>query len=74
MIAKLGRKTIDFFEELGEIGILFFRVIKFTPSLIKHRAHLLVQMEHIGVNSLPLVIIIAVFTGEIGRASCRERV
>ncbi len=65
MLAILGRKTLDFFAELGEITILFFRVLKFAPSLIKHRWHLLQQMEHIGVNSLPLVIIIAVFTGAV---------
>jgi len=64
-IQHLGRKTLLFFEELGEITILFLRILKFTPSLIKHRWHLLQQMEHIGVNSLPLVIIIAVFTGAV---------
>ncbi|MDZ7766771.1 MAG: ABC transporter permease [Melioribacteraceae bacterium] len=40
-------------------------MIKFAPSLVKHRKHLIVQMEHIGVNSLPLVMIIAVFTGAV---------
>lgn len=65
MLAKLGRKTLYFFEELGKVTILFFRVVKFAPSLVKHRVHLLVQMEHIGVNSLPLVIIISVFTGAV---------
>ncbi len=65
MVAALGRKSINFFRELGEISILFFRVIKFAPSLLKHRMHLIFQMEHIGVNSLPLVMIIAVFTGAV---------
>ena len=65
MIAAIGKKSIYFFSELGKISLLFFRVLKFTPSLIKHKRHLLVQMEHIGVNSLPLVIIIAVFTGAV---------
>lgn len=65
MVTALGRKTIYFFEELGRVTILFFRVIKFMPSLVKHRRNLLEQMEHIGVNSLPLVIIIAVFTGAV---------
>lgn len=65
MLAAIGRKSIDFFQELGEVSILFFRVVRFAPSLVKHRKHLLLQMEHIGVNSLPLVIIIAVFTGAV---------
>lgn len=64
-LSSLGRKTLDFFQELGEITLLFLGIIKFTPSLVKHRRHLLVQMEHIGVNSLPLVLIIAVFTGAV---------
>ncbi len=63
--AFLGKKTIDFFSELGEISKLFFSILKSFPSIFKKRKLLLVQMEHIGVNSLPLVVIIAVFTGAV---------
>lgn len=65
MISAIGKRSIYFFSELGKISMLFFKVIKFAPSLLKHRKHLFVQMEHIGVNSLPLVMIIAVFTGAV---------
>ncbi len=65
MIAAFGRKSLYFFEELGKISILFARIVRFAPSLLKHRRHLLEQMEHIGVNSMPLVMIIAVFTGAV---------
>lgn len=61
----LGSKTINFFQEFGQVTILFLRVIGFTPKLIKSRKLLLSQMEHIGVDSLPLVIIIAIFTGAV---------
>ena len=65
LIEKIGGKTISFFAEVGQISQLFFSILKSTPKLIKNRKLLLFQMEHIGVNSLPLVIIIAVFTGAV---------
>ncbi len=65
MLQKIGNKTISFFREFGEISILFFKIFKFSPRLIKSRNLLFYQMEHIGVNSLPLVFIIAVFTGAV---------
>ncbi|NOX17021.1 MAG: ABC transporter permease [Chlorobi bacterium] len=63
--AYLGKKTIDFFSELGEISKLLFSILKSFPLIFKKRKLLLVQMEHIGVNSLPLVVIIAIFTGAV---------
>lgn len=65
LIEKIGKKIINFFTEVGQISQLFFSILKFTPKLIKNRKLLLFQMEHIGVNSLPLVIIIAIFTGAV---------
>ncbi len=64
-IEKLGEKTMSFFEEVGQISQLFFSIIKYSTQLLKNRKLLFFQMEHIGVNSLPLVIIIAVFTGAV---------
>ena len=64
-IEKLGEKTISFFREVGQISQLFFSIIKYSTQLLKNRKLLFFQMEHIGVNSLPLVIIIAVFTGAV---------
>ena len=63
--SNTGRKTLDFFEEVGEVSLLFFGIIRFTPNLFKNRKLLIAQMDHIGVNSLPLVVIIAVFTGGV---------
>ncbi len=64
-IEKLGEKTINFFQEVGQISQLLFSIIKYFSQIVKSRKLLLFQMEHIGVNSLPLVIIIAVFTGAV---------
>ncbi|MBI9073249.1 MAG: ABC transporter permease [Melioribacteraceae bacterium] len=64
-VDKIGNKTIRFLEELGQFSRLFFKILKFTPKIFKNRKLLLFQMEHIGVNSLPLVIVIAIFTGAV---------
>ena len=64
-LQKLGKKTLDFFQEFGQIANLFFGIIKSFPQIFKSKKIILYQMEHIGVNSLPLVIIIAVFTGAV---------
>ena len=64
-LQKLGKKTLDFFQEFGQIANLFFGIIKSFSQIFKSKKIILYQMEHIGVNSLPLVIIIAVFTGAV---------
>lgn len=61
----LGEKFISFIVEFGQVSLLFFRIIKYAPNMFKSRKLLFSQMEHIGVNSLPLVIIIATFTGAV---------
>jgi len=62
---RIGRTTINFFQELGQIAQLLGGVIKSFTYIPKSRKIILYQMEHIGVNSLPLVLIIAVFTGAV---------
>jgi len=44
---------------------LLIGIVKSLPHIPKSKRNLLYQMEHIGVNSLPLVLIIAVFTGAV---------
>ena len=62
---NIGQKTINFFTEIGQVSILCFEILMFFPSAIKKRKSVIYQMEHIGVNSLPLVFVIAVFTGAV---------
>lgn len=64
-IQKLGSKVMNLFEEIGQVSILFLGIIKSFRMIPKSRKIIFYQMEHIGVNSLPLVIIIAVFTGAV---------
>ena len=65
LLQIVGRKTLNFFEEVGQVVHLLFEIFKNSKSLIKSRRNFVYQMEHIGVNSIPLVLIIAVFTGAV---------
>ncbi|MFO7447276.1 MAG: ABC transporter permease [Ignavibacteriaceae bacterium] len=64
-LQKTGKKTLDFFQEIGQLTSLLFGIIRSFRMVTKSRSLIFFQMEHIGVNSLPLVIIIAVFTGAV---------
>lgn len=56
---------MNFLEELGEIFNLLLGIFRYFPTIIRSRKLVFYQMEHIGVNSLPLVLIIATFTGAV---------
>ncbi len=56
---------MDFFQEFGQFCNLVFGIVKNLRTIPRSRDIIFYQMEHIGVNSLPLVIIIAVFTGAV---------
>ncbi len=64
-IKKIGEKTLLFFSELGGIFILLGEIVRFSSNVFKRRKAFILQMEHIGVDSLPLVAVIAVFTGAV---------
>ncbi|MDW8466989.1 MAG: ABC transporter permease [Chloroherpetonaceae bacterium] len=57
--------VVNFFTEIGELAILFGGVLKSLPRLWKDRQLLITQMAHIGVDSLPLVVLVSIFTGAI---------
>jgi len=61
----IGKKTLRFFQEVGQVFNLFWGIIKSFTQIRKSRKLIFFQMEQIGVNSLPLVLIIAVFTGAV---------
>jgi len=65
LLQKIGRTTLNFLQEFGQVSTLLFRIIKSFIWIPRSRRIILFQMEHIGVNSLPLVLIIAVFTGAV---------
>jgi phospholipid/cholesterol/gamma-HCH transport system permease protein len=61
----VGRLVIDMVEQAGAIFILFGKILRHLTSLLRDRHLVLEQMLVIGVNSLPLVAIISVFTGAV---------
>ena len=64
-LTKLGEVTLDFFQEIGQVFTLLMGVFKNFSKIPKSSRLIFYQMENIGVNSLPLVLIIAVFTGAV---------
>ncbi len=64
-VEKIGRTTMNLFQEIGQVSRLFFGIIRYIPSIPRSRKLVLYQMQHIGVNSLPLVLIISTFTGMV---------
>jgi len=64
-IERIGNKATGFLTEIGQVTNLLFNIFRYFPRVFKYRRLLLYQMEHIGVNSLPLVVIIATFTGAV---------
>ena len=61
----IGKKTLSFLQEVGQVFNLFWGILKSFTQIHKSRNLIFSQMEQIGVNSLPLVLIIAVFTGAV---------
>jgi len=61
----LGSKFISFQEESGRVVILFYETLKWTFRPPLNIRNTLKQMEHVGVNSLPVVVITAIFTGMV---------
>jgi phospholipid/cholesterol/gamma-HCH transport system permease protein len=64
-ITTLGTRVISFFVEIGQLGTLLWGIIRYLPHLWPNRRLVLKQMEHIGADSLPLVLIIGLFTGMV---------
>lgn len=64
-LAYIGRGVLGFLSEFGRIVMLAGNVVRFVPSVVRSRKLIVQQMAVIGVNALPLVILIGAFTGAI---------
>ena len=65
MFYSLGKNLISVFTEIGKISSLFFNTIKWIfkkPFDIKNT---IIQMVHIGYDSIPVVLITSLFTGMV---------
>ncbi|HOV91543.1 MAG TPA: ABC transporter permease [Candidatus Kapabacteria bacterium] len=61
----LGRISLNFIRQMGEFGLLSIQVIQYFPNIYQNRRNIFKQMEVVGNKSLPLVILIGIFTGII---------
>ncbi|MDW8436452.1 MAG: ABC transporter permease [Chloroherpetonaceae bacterium] len=59
------KSVINFFSEIGETFILLWGVMEALPRMFRDRKNVVAQMAHIGVDSLPLVVLVSIFTGAI---------
>lgn len=62
---RAGGQTLDVLREIGRAVILFLAMLKSGFYLVKRRHLVLEQMLKIGVNSLPLVAVVSIFTGAV---------
>ena len=63
--ALIGRLVLGFLAEFGRIIMLGWNVFRYVPKAISSHRLVTEQMALIGVNALPLVILIGAFTGAI---------
>src|SRR3990172_5622016 len=64
-VTYIGKRTIQFMEGPGRGFIMFGQTLSWSVRPPFHLRNIFQQMEAIGVNSLPVVIIMAMFTGMV---------
>ena len=61
----LGRWTLNLLTEIGGGALLTWRVVRLLPKLPRTWALTVDQMMEIGNRSIPLVVVVSVFTGAV---------
>jgi phospholipid/cholesterol/gamma-HCH transport system permease protein len=61
----LGRFFIEFVKEIGGVFILLYRFFQVLPKTFSNAKSILVQMETIGIGSIPLVLVTSLFVGAV---------
>jgi phospholipid/cholesterol/gamma-HCH transport system permease protein len=64
-VSGVGRKVMLFFIEMGRFSNLMGRVFTEMPGLLRDRGLFMRQAVNLGVNSLPLVMTVGLFTGAV---------
>jgi len=59
------RVLLSWLQDVGEIFILLGDVVREMPAGARKVALLVAQMSHIGIGSMPLTVIVALFTGAV---------
>ena len=65
LLERLGSFSLNLFQRIGEIWLLFVRTVAYCRQVFANRRLVLLQMVEIGVNTVPLVAIMAFFTGMV---------
>jgi phospholipid/cholesterol/gamma-HCH transport system permease protein len=65
LIESLGSFSLDLFQRIGELWLLFVRTVAYCRQAFANRRLIVLQMVEIGVNTVPLVAIMALFTGMV---------
>ncbi|NUQ81963.1 MAG: ABC transporter permease [Bacteroidetes bacterium] len=65
VLVPLYQRIIRFFHEFGSMATLSASIFLHLPRVLRDRRLLIQQMHHIGVGSLPLVLVIGLSTGAI---------
>lgn len=61
----LGRSFLSFVEEVGGLFMLLCRTVQLSPKVFRNLRNTLVQMERIGIGSIPLVLVTSLFVGAV---------
>lgn len=61
----IGKRFLKFTEEGGRLAIIFFKTILWTFRRPLNFKNILVQIEEVGVNSIPVILITGAFTGMV---------
>lgn len=56
---------MNFINSIGEFGYLLLQVTKTMRFAFRDRKRLIYQLDHVGVNSVPLVLLVGFFAGAI---------
>ncbi len=62
-LAHLGERLLGFFSYLGGTSVLFTRTVTSAVTTTFRRSLVIEQMDKIGVESVPIVLLTALFTG-----------
>jgi len=65
LLERLGSFSLNLFQRIGEVWLLFVRTVAYCRQVFANRRLVLLQMVEIGVNTVPLVAIMAFFTGMV---------
>jgi len=62
---RVGQAVLNFFSEMGLLTILLVQIVRSCGGILKNRKLVLEQMVRIGVESLPLITVMSIFTGAV---------